>query len=26
MDHMMRFNAQCGDVECETPVIPAGKE
>jgi len=26
IDHMMRFNAQCGDVECETPVIPAGKE
>lgn len=24
MDHMMRFNAQCGDVECSTPVIPAG--
>ena len=23
MDHMMRFNAQCGDVECSTPVIPA---
>jgi len=25
-DHMMRFKAQCGDVECSTPVIPAGKE
>ncbi len=25
-DHMMRFNAQCGDVECATPVIPAGDE
>ena len=24
MDHMMRFKAQCGDVECTTPVIPAG--
>ena len=24
MDHMMRFKAQCGDVECSTPVIPAG--
>ena len=24
-DHMMRFKAQCGDVECATPVIPAGK-
>lgn len=24
MDHMLRFNAQCGDVECTTPVIPAG--
>ncbi|MDH5392030.1 MAG: chorismate synthase [Gammaproteobacteria bacterium] len=23
MDHMMRFNAQCGDVKCQTPVIPA---
>ena len=23
MDHMMRFKAQCGDVECSTPVIPA---
>ena len=26
MDHMMRFKAQCGDVECETPVIPAGED
>ena len=26
MDHMMRFKAQCGDVNCETPVIPAGEE
>ena len=25
LDHMMRFKAQCGDVECETPVIPAAK-
>jgi chorismate synthase len=25
-DHMMRFNAQCGDVECATPVIPAGED
>ncbi len=25
-DHMMRFNAQCGDVKCATPVIPAGKD
>ncbi len=25
-DHMMRFNAQCGDVGCATPVIPAGDE
>ena len=24
-DHMMRFKAQCGDVECTTPVIPAGE-
>ena len=24
-DHMMRFKAQCGDVECDTPVIPAGE-
>lgn len=24
-DHMMRFKAQCGDVECATPVIPAGQ-
>ena len=24
-DHMMRFKAQCGDVECATPVIPAGE-
>lgn len=24
-DHMMRFKAQCGDVECVTPVIPAGE-
>lgn len=24
-DHMMRFKAQCGDVECVTPVIPAGQ-
>ena len=23
MDHMMRFNAQCGDVRCDTPIIPA---
>ena len=23
LDHMMRFNAQCGDVESKTPVIPA---
>lgn len=23
MDHMMRFNAQCGDVKSDTPVIPA---
>ena len=23
MDHMMRFKAQCGDVESDTPVIPA---
>jgi chorismate synthase len=26
MDHTLRFKAQCGDVVCETPVIPAGKE
>lgn len=26
MDHMMRFDAQCGDVQCDTPVIPAGKD
>jgi len=25
-DHMMRFKAQCSDVECATPVIPAGDE
>lgn len=25
-DHMMRFKAQCGDVECATPVIPAGED
>jgi len=25
MDHMLRFTAQCGDVQCDTPVIPAGK-
>ena len=25
-DHMMRFNAQCGDVACATPIIPAGDE
>ena len=25
-DHMMRFKAQCGDVECSTPVIPAGED
>ncbi len=23
MDHMLRFKAQCGDVQCTTPVIPA---
>jgi len=23
MDHTLRFKAQCGDVECSTPVIPA---
>jgi len=23
MDHMMRFNAQCGDAESSTPIIPA---
>ena len=23
MDHMLRFRAQCGDVQCDTPVIPA---
>lgn len=23
MDHMLRFNAQCGDVESDMPVIPA---
>jgi len=23
MDHMLRFKAQCGDVQCATPVIPA---
>ncbi|MDQ1363228.1 MAG: chorismate synthase [Pseudomonadota bacterium] len=23
MDHMLRFRAQCGDVKCATPVIPA---
>jgi chorismate synthase len=23
MDHMLRFKAQCGDVKCTTPVIPA---
>ncbi|MDH5516802.1 MAG: chorismate synthase [Gammaproteobacteria bacterium] len=22
MDHMLRFKAQCGDVQCSTPVIP----
>jgi len=26
MDHMMRFDAQCGDVHSTTPVIPAGTE
>ena len=26
MDHMMRFDAQCGDVHSATPVIPAGTE
>jgi len=26
IDHMMRFKAQCGDVQCETPVIPAGED
>jgi len=26
MDHMMRFDAQCGDVHSTTPVIPAGKD
>lgn len=26
MDHMMRFRAQCGDVESTTPVIPASPE
>ncbi len=26
MDHIMRFKAQCGDVECKTPIIPAGEE
>ena len=26
MDHMMRFDAQCGDVQSTTPVIPAGTE
>lgn len=26
MDHMLRFKAQCGDVECTTPIIPAGKD
>ena len=25
MDHMLRFNAQCGDVVRVTPVIPAGQ-
>jgi len=25
-DHIMRFSAQCGDVTCDTPVIPAGKD
>ncbi|VAW54655.1 Chorismate synthase [hydrothermal vent metagenome] len=24
-DHMMRFKAQCGDVKCTTPIIPAGQ-
>ncbi|HED35468.1 MAG TPA: chorismate synthase [Gammaproteobacteria bacterium] len=24
-DHMLRFKAQCGDVQCSTPVIPAGE-
>ncbi|MDH5425197.1 MAG: chorismate synthase [Gammaproteobacteria bacterium] len=24
IDHMLRFKAQCGDVKCTTPVIPAG--
>ena len=26
MDHVMRFEAQCGDVQSGVPVIPAGKE
>ncbi|MDH5396154.1 MAG: chorismate synthase, partial [Gammaproteobacteria bacterium] len=26
MDHVMRFEAQCGDVQSRVPVIPAGKE
>ena len=25
-DHMLRFRAQCADVECSTPVVPAGKD
>ncbi len=26
MDHMLRFRAQCGDVESSTPVVPASAE
>jgi chorismate synthase len=25
-DHMLRFRAQCADVECSTPVVPAGRD
>ena len=25
-DHMLRFRAQCADVVCSTPVVPAGKD
>jgi len=26
MDHMLRFRAQCADVESQTPIIPAGAD
>jgi len=26
MDHMLRYRAQCADVESQTPIIPAGAE